>query len=56
MIALVIALPLLTVYADVMGLIGGIVMSHSLLGLSAHSFVDRLGGSRVGDIVPDRRR
>ena len=42
MIALVVALPLLTVYADVMGLIGGIVMSHSLLGLSAHSFVDRL--------------
>ena len=42
LIALVIALPLLTVYADVMGLVGGIVMSHSLLGLSAHSFVDRL--------------
>ncbi len=42
MIALVIALPLLTVYADFMGLVGGIVMSHSLLGLSAHSFVDRL--------------
>jgi len=33
---------LLTVYADVMGLIGGIVMSHSLLGLSAYNFVDRL--------------
>jgi len=42
MIALVIALPLLTVYADFMGLVGGIVMSHSLLGLSAHSFIDRL--------------
>lgn len=42
MIALAIALPLLTVYADVMGLIGGIVMSHSLLGLSATNFVDRL--------------
>ncbi len=42
MIALTIALPLLTVYADVMGLIGGIVMSHSLLGLSAYNFVDRL--------------
>ncbi len=42
-IALVIALPLLTVYADVMGLIGGIVMSSSLLGLSAASFVNRLG-------------
>jgi phospholipid/cholesterol/gamma-HCH transport system permease protein len=41
-VALVIALPLLTVYADVMGLIGGIVMSHSLLGLSANSFIDRL--------------
>ncbi|HTO57734.1 MAG TPA: ABC transporter permease, partial [Pseudomonadales bacterium] len=42
MIALSIALPLLTVYADVMGLIGGIVMSHSLLGLSATNFVERL--------------
>ncbi len=42
-IALAIALPLLTVYADVMGLIGGIVMSGSLLGLSAGSFVNRLG-------------
>jgi phospholipid/cholesterol/gamma-HCH transport system permease protein len=43
MIALTIALPLLTVYADAMGLIGGIVMSHSLLGLSAANFVERLG-------------
>ena len=42
-IALVIALPLLTVYADVMGLVGGIVMSGSLLGLSVTTFVDRLG-------------
>ncbi|HET6473563.1 MAG TPA: MlaE family lipid ABC transporter permease subunit [Pseudomonadales bacterium] len=42
MIALSIALPLLTVYADVMGLIGGIVMSHSLLGLSTTNFVERL--------------
>jgi phospholipid/cholesterol/gamma-HCH transport system permease protein len=41
-VALVIALPLLTVYADVMGLIGGIVMSSSLLGLSATNFIDRL--------------
>ncbi len=42
-IALVIALPLLTVYADVMGLIGGIVMSSSMFGLSPASFVNRLG-------------
>jgi len=42
LVALTIALPLLTVYADAMGLIGGIVMSHSLLGLSAYNFVDRL--------------
>jgi phospholipid/cholesterol/gamma-HCH transport system permease protein len=41
-IALVVALPLLTVFADVMGLIGGIVMSQSLLGLSAYNFIDRL--------------
>jgi len=42
LIALVIALPLLTVYADVMGLIGGMVMASSLLGLSATTFIDRL--------------
>ncbi len=42
-IALVIALPLLTVYADVMGLIGGMVTSSSMLGLSPASFVNRLG-------------
>ena len=42
MIALTIALPLLTVYADVMGLVGGIVMSQSLLGISATNFIDRL--------------
>ena len=42
LVALVIALPLLTVFADSMGLIGGMVMSNSLLGLSMPSFIDRL--------------
>lgn len=42
MIALVIALPLLTVFADVMGLFGGMIMAGSMLGLNASTFIDRL--------------
>ena len=42
LIALVIALPLLTVFADVMGLIGGAVISHSLLDVSAMQYLDRV--------------
>ncbi|MDH3590223.1 MAG: MlaE family lipid ABC transporter permease subunit [Gammaproteobacteria bacterium] len=40
--ALVVMLPLLTVFADLMGLLGGMVMSHSLLDVSYQNFVDRL--------------
>jgi len=42
LIALVIALPLLTVFADITGLLGGMFMANALLGLSAPSFVERL--------------
>jgi len=42
LIALVIALPLLTVFADAMGLFGGLVMSSSMLGLNPATFMDRL--------------
>jgi phospholipid/cholesterol/gamma-HCH transport system permease protein len=42
MIALVIALPLLTVFADVMGLFGGMIMAGSMLDLNASTFIDRL--------------
>ncbi len=40
--ALVIALPLLTVYADVLGVFGGMVMARSQLGVGFEDFMDRL--------------
>jgi phospholipid/cholesterol/gamma-HCH transport system permease protein len=43
MLALVIALPLLTVYADVTGMLGGMIMASTKLGVSFGTFVDRLG-------------
>jgi phospholipid/cholesterol/gamma-HCH transport system permease protein len=41
-LALVIALPLLTVYTDVMGVLGGMLMARAHLGVSFGTFVDRL--------------
>ena len=41
-LALVIALPLLTVYTDVMGVLGGMIMARAQLGVSFTTFVDRL--------------
>jgi len=41
-IALVIALPLLTVYADVAGVLGGMIMANSMLDISYSVFLDRL--------------
>jgi len=40
--ALVIALPLLTVFADVAGVLGGMVMASNMLGISFNVFLDRL--------------
>jgi len=40
-IALLIALPLLIVFADVLGVFGGMVMAHSQLGVSFGEFLDR---------------
>ncbi|HSN91865.1 MAG TPA: MlaE family lipid ABC transporter permease subunit [Anaeromyxobacteraceae bacterium] len=45
--ALAIALPLLTVYADGMGLVGGMVMARSELGVGAQDFLERLGQALV---------
>lgn len=39
--ALLIALPLLTVYADILGVFGGMVMAKSQLGINFHDFLDR---------------
>jgi phospholipid/cholesterol/gamma-HCH transport system permease protein len=41
LIALVIALPLLTVFADVLGVLGGMLMARAQLGVSFHEFLDR---------------
>ena len=43
LIALIIALPLLTVFADVMGLLGGMIMSNAMLDLNPVTFLFRLG-------------
>lgn len=40
-LALLIALPLLTVYADVLGVLGGMVMAKSQLAINFHDFLDR---------------
>jgi phospholipid/cholesterol/gamma-HCH transport system permease protein len=42
MLALMIVLPLLTVYTDITGVLGGMVMAQSKLGISYGAFIDRL--------------
>jgi len=42
MVALILVLPLLTVYTDVTGVLGGMLMAKVQLGLSFHVFLDRL--------------
>ncbi len=42
LIALVITLPLLTFFSDIMGLLGGAVISHSLLGVSPLQYIERV--------------
>ena len=41
LLALLIALPLLTVYADIMGVFGGMVMADIQLGISFSTFIER---------------
>ena len=42
MLALIVVLPLLTVYTDVAGVLGGMIMARSRLGVSFEAFLDRL--------------
>jgi phospholipid/cholesterol/gamma-HCH transport system permease protein len=44
-IALIVALPLLTVFADVLGVAGGMLMASTKLDVSFADFIDRLGGA-----------
>ena len=41
LIALAVVLPLLTVYADALGVFGGMIMSHAQLGVGYEEFLDR---------------
>jgi phospholipid/cholesterol/gamma-HCH transport system permease protein len=43
LLALIVALPLLTVYADIMGVLGGMVMSGIQLDIAFSTYVQRLG-------------
>ncbi len=46
--ALLIALPLLTLFADITGVFGGMVMARSQLGIGFHEFIDRFGREMHG--------
>lgn len=45
MLALIIALPLLTIYADITGVLGGMIMASTKLGVSFDVFLDRIGNA-----------
>jgi len=47
MLALVVVLPLLTVYTDVTGVLGGMLMAQTQLGLSFDAFLERLDAAIV---------
>ncbi len=48
LLALAVALPLLTVFADLTGVFGGMVMARSQLGIGFHEFIDRFGREMQG--------
>ncbi len=50
-VALVVALPLLTVFADITGVFGGMVMARSLLDIGFVEFVDRFGRVMQGSAL-----
>ena len=43
LLAMLVALPLLTVFADILGVLGGMVMARTQLGIGFQDFFDRLG-------------
>ena len=48
LLALCIALPLLTVFADITGVLGGMVMARTQLGIGFHEFIERFGHELQG--------
>ncbi len=55
-IALVIALPLLTMYADAVGVFGGMVMARGSLGVGYHEFLERFVHAVELSYLPGRYR
>ena len=47
-LALMIVLPLLTVFADIAGVFGGMVMAQTQLGIGFHEFIERFGREMKG--------
>src|SRR5574340_578535 len=45
MLALIIALPLLTAYADILGVLGGMIVAKATLGVGFDDFLDRFGSA-----------
>ena len=56
LLALVIALPLLTVFADVLGVVGGMIMARAQLGVGYRRVSGPLRQGRQHHLVPDRHR
>ena len=50
-IALAVALPLLTVFGDITGVLGGMVMARSRLGIGFAEFIDRFGSVMQGSAL-----
>lgn len=50
-LALAVALPLLTLFADITGVIGGMMMARSQLDIGFHEFLDRFGREMQGDTL-----
>lgn len=48
LVAIIIALPLLTFYADIMGLIGGYIISNALIGITLAQYIDRIHAAVSG--------
>ncbi|MBC7941242.1 MAG: ABC transporter permease, partial [Chitinophagaceae bacterium] len=48
LLALAIALPLLTLFADLTGVVGGMVMAATQLGIGPNEFIDRFGSELQG--------
>ena len=51
LLALMVALPLLTMFADITGVLGGMVMARAQLDIGFYEFIDRFGREMQGDTL-----